>query len=1432
VQNKVPTTGHLLPVAEKVAGVLLDGVKGVNGTKAPTPPAYTGKGMLFPVGAGLSAPARAQAEQDFQQQIELARTEAGQRTDVNAIGKSIIRAIPRAAVSTGLAIKPTKSGDEVVALTPLARFIFGDDSIGNFQQEGEKLADIAAAGAIKIREGIDNTNLADDQKQDLLNNIRKYKWLTLPLGILSVGSDLIPGVGGAKKAVSREVAEQLIKKYGLETANSIIERGGKALAVQAIRSNADEFVEGFTKTAAKAAAKTADDVPLTSQAKVFRSPLGTETLPVTGKRVARSLDEVTPPAAAPVLTKGVTTQADNAALFAEARKYKTADEFVKAKAGKYQPPEFFVAEETARRITEPLPISEIDTAKIINSGYASLPKKTRERLISTLNDNSVKQVTVYRATTGNELLPGDYIALDKSHAEKYATRHGGNVIEQTIPKDSLTFNERAGDFQYSPDGVHSLTEIWNRARKGSTTPPVAAPVVRSAGDVPSVRSRSIPTQPSPRAVVSEISGQPPKPGIRSSVDRAFDEPVTNNNAIIPEVRRHVNGLIDEHRAALRGVTELGTDVIDEAKAPVFKRVQEAASELFTRARESIEDSWIRVKKLSKKANVVSDSADPYMQHKLMPGRVGARLEDAKVRVTEIDADVVKTAKRLKTNNEELLADVNDYLIARHAPERNKALGDAYAAGISDTDAGEILKRIDSSPHAAEIKRIADRVSELNKEVLTTLRDGQVIDAATYADLVEKYKYHVPLNRIFDDEEDIAQALTGKGMDVKSTGLLRAKGSTRKIADITTNIAANLEQAIKRAERNRVDLATLAFARANKHLGLFSEIPYHTARKSDPQVLFFFENGKHRALRIADPLLASALKGTNMQSLPSTLRFVHIITRFYSSLATRYNPEFLLSNKLRDLQELMVYAGAQGDVGFKGGAKSVVRDPASHKAIWDYLRGTDSEGARLYKQMKLDGGTTGGMGLSTRKEVELSMEHIRSLNRSNPKKALEYVAKTVDNLNTIVEDSTRLSIYRTALERGVTRDQAAALAKDATIDFNKMGTAGPVINSFYMFSNASIQGSVKTLRAMKNPKVAGTVALVMGTAVTLTNALNDSVDEDWREKVPEWDRRNNFVIVLPSDEGIKYFTIPVSWGLKPLKVIADYTYEMANGQSTIGQAVEGSFAAAIDAYNPAGGTDVISAVTPTALDLPFDIARNRAWHGGQIRPDSNPNAADVTQFYDSLTKSTSGKGFENIALKLYEESDGKFDVSPANLNYVFEQLIGGAGRAGSRVLNTLTGIAKGEDVPVREVPIVNRFYKSKSEEETGSGELSASQFYDTNKRVGQKKSVEKLKTERAYDSIFNVPPEQARENLRKLKEKGELDVPKLFEEFKSRSTGLTKLESAFKRAPLEARGQYLYESMKEMSPEERQTTVQYLTNKKLLTAKVMEAFIKASQEAGE
>jgi len=289
---------------------------------------------------------------------------------------------------------------------------------------------------------------------------------------------------------------------------------------------------------------------------------------------------------------------------------------------------------------------------------------------------------------------------------------------------------------------------------------------------------------------------------------------------------------------------------------------------WTKIREKFQDSWARVEKLYKVKGVkVAEGADPYHAYIRYSGRVSTRVEKIKEAASNIDKEILRLSKETKVPDKTFKADVNEYLIAQHAPERNAKHGTA-AAGITDEEARLVTERINASPHAEAVKKVAKQVKELNDQTLDVLLDAEVINQRTYDTLKKTYKNHVPLQRVMNEEEDIVEVLGGGGLDVKSTGIKRAIGSKREVKDILTNVVVNLEAATIRAEKNLVDLNTLKFARANKELGLFEEIVPREAGISkegrtiykpvtDPQVLTLREGGVPTYLKVNDPNLACA-----------------------------------------------------------------------------------------------------------------------------------------------------------------------------------------------------------------------------------------------------------------------------------------------------------------------------------------------------------------------------------------------------------------------------------------------------------------------------------------------------------------------------------------------------------------------------------------------
>ena len=736
----------------------------------------------------------------------------------------------------------------------------------------------------------------------------------------------------------------------------------------------------------------------------------------------------------------------------------------------------------------------------------------------------------------------------------------------------------------------------------------------------------------------------------------------------------------------------------------------------TKAREVIQDRMTRVKRLIDSPGMkVVDESDPYLAETLFHGRVSSRIEKAQKQIESLDKDLIKKANILKINDKKLNKIVDKYLIAKHAPERNALLGEK-AAGISNTQAEQIVKEIEGSSYAKEIKKLAENFQEVHKQTLDVLKDAGLITDELYTTLKTKYKNHIPLQRVMDDADDVAEILTGKSFSTTSSGLKRAKGSEREISNILENITVNLEQAIVRAEKNRYGQSVLNFARDNKQsLGDLIEVsrPQAIGKTFDGKpiiekvqgknILTVFEKGKMYNIKINDDALAAALTGVNRESIPAGFKTIATITRFYSGLATRFNPEFAFSNIIRDTQENLVYLASQKKIGFTGAVSTPTKIASSFNDIKNFMLGKNTPGAKLYRQMVEDGGTTGGMGLSTKKQVKIDMEKMRKLNRSNPRKAAQYFLNAVDNWNQIFEDANRLSSYKVALDKGMSRARAAQIAKESTVNFNRKGTAGSIINSLWMFSNASIQGSTKMLKAMKNPKVAAAVTTAVTIPTMAINRWNDSVDPEWRDKVTDWDRVSNLPVMIPTDgDETNYITIPIGWGIKPIKVFADVAYDISNGASkNIYKEGEKILISILEAYNPIGGTDAFSAVTPTILDLPAEIARNKAWYGAPIHPDWNEGLPESERFFKSLEKTTSGRISKKVSEKTENLTNAEISINPENIDYAFNNLIGGAGKFVSKLVNTVSSIGKDDKPRPQEIPVISRFLKERSKEEVDS-----------------------------------------------------------------------------------------------------------------------------------
>ena len=132
---------------------------------------------------------------------------------------------------------------------------------------------------------------------------------------------------------------------------------------------------------------------------------------------------------------------------------------------------------------------------------------------------------------------------------------------------------------------------------------------------------------------------------------------------------------------------------------------------------------------------------------------------------------------------------------------------------------------------------------------------------------------------------------------------------------------------------------------------------------------------------------------------------------------------------------------------------------------------DAEMKRYYEEFKEDGAKTGWAYAKNLSEIAADLES--STGDKTKLQNILGVGKNavdfVEGMNEAFEDSVRLASYVAARRNGVSREKAAQLAKNITVNFNKHGEWGQALNGVYLFFNASVQGTSRMFRSLANAK---------------------------------------------------------------------------------------------------------------------------------------------------------------------------------------------------------------------------------------------------------------------------------------------------------------------------------------------------------------------------
>jgi len=773
--------------------------------------------------------------------------------------------------------------------------------------------------------------------------------------------------------------------------------------------------------------------------------------------------------------------------------------------------------------------------------------------------------------------------------------------------------------------------------------------------------------------------------------------------------------------------------------------------------------------VKKQGGVLTESTEIESALHRMYGRAGNKIDTFRRDVLD---PIIKKASELNVS----LEDVELYLYASHAKEANKRIASIDpktqdgGSGMTNAEADQVMADLrQDMPQFLRIKSVADDVQNITKMTQAVLLNGDLVSPADIAAWNATYNYYVPL-KTFEQVDDAGRS-TGNGrFDLGAAFSKRRKGRSTKAGAIFENILGDYEEAVVAVERNNVRKAWLKFILDNKDSALWQvnkpvmqkyisknpteQVRYRLTIQKDSETLPVKVGGEVYHMVIKDPAVIEELQMTSILSqFPDAIKeFLEAhgkITRSLAKLNTTLSPSYIAPALWRDTLTALATIGIEKNI--FSAAKLAASLPKSAYTVWKASRNGAWTGdwKRWYDMYTADGGAIGSIDLRTiesRRKDLLNAYREAQANigdvRTYPDLALRYLGKLEQfmmSVNGALEGSARLAAYKIAIENGESRLSAVKLAKDITVNFNRRGRWAPVFGSMYMFFNAAVQGSRRSLELMFKTNrgrvaMAGLVAFGIALAEMSSNAVGDDDEPYWDKPSFRTQKLKNFIFGFSPDGTPYQFVLPYGIGF-----FVNLGYAISDLRRGVDPYKVASFlrdSAAIH-FSPLGSADNMSTFfSPTVLDYFMVIATGEKSDGTPLMPE---DYTGVTPDSQRMFNNTMGTIWEDVSKFLYEVSDAGlgskvgqtfFDISPETLKFTWSTAAGGLGTFLSDVITSLdvaTQFGYEEALNKNTIPIVKSFYRKPA------GRYESSAFYENAEEVKRAVSEWKAldaKTERS------------------------------------------------------------------------------------------------------
>ena len=814
-----------------------------------------------------------------------------------------------------------------------------------------------------------------------------------------------------------------------------------------------------------------------------------------------------------------------------------------------------------------------------------------------------------------------------------------------------------------------------------------------------------------------------------------------------------------------------------------------------------------IEAINNESGRIEDAWNPYLKEELFHGRTAKQTTDfLKNDLRPLLQDMDKRGVTLQN--------LNDYLYNRHAKARNAFIlkrdpTNPSGSGLKDSEVDTYMDALDKNPQLKKTyEALAEKIDTIVNETQELLVSSGLEKQSTINTWRESLPFYVPLNRE-DDELDFVNASSGmgQGFNVRGSFTKAAVGSFKTVSDIIGSLALARERAIVRAEKVRVGRALYALAIQNPNPNFWKPINPDAIKnkqklvdelvgmgmspndannifqepktgaidkktglvkyevnpnmRNSPNVLALRINGEDRYVFFnpgnpSAKRMVETLKSIGINDLDEVLGSVAEITRFMAAVNTQYNPVFGAWNFTRDLQGAAINLASTPLAEKKG---QVIADSMTAvRAIYRVLRGKPATTPEMQKWMDLferfqkSGGQTGfreqfsrGQGKDTIVARELGR-----LSRGNVKQAAYAVFDWLSDYNDALENAVRLASFKAALDIKMSEDQAASLAKNITVNFNRKGASTTTIAALYAFFNAAVQGTKRLVETLFTKDKTGKIKLsslgkkiiaggmflgVMQAAILAMAGLGS-------DEPPEWVKSKN--LIVPLGDG-KYLTIPMPLGFNVFpnvgRLIAEYMMVQAgamDGRRDLQTTITNIFSAILGSVNPLGTSTFAQTLAPTIVDPFVAIAENRDAFG---RPISREDKALAPSPGYERSRETANFVSQGLAYALNfitgggEKGIGLVSPTADQISYVAGQYAGGVGKLVIQTGEYLKAKATGTDVETYQVPVAGKLYG-----DINTPAAVAGVFYENIKVMSNHERIIKEMKGKGVEAYYKNDPE--------------------------------------------------------------------------------------------